>query len=73
MKEPLIEIFQHKGSSECQLNSLDPLCNFEQLPYKDFRSKFRNDFSQAPKSSFARDALGEGMLIKNQTNINPFT
>ena len=72
MKEPLIEIFQHKGSSECQANPLDPLCSFEQLPYKDFRSKFQNDFSPAPKTSFARDALGEGMLIKNQTNINPF-
>ena len=71
-REPLVEIFQHKGSSECALSSTDPLCNFEQLPYKDFRSKFQNDFSQPPKSSFVRDALNEGLLIQSQQNINPF-
>ena len=56
-KEPLVEIFQHKGSSECQINSNDPLCNFEQLPYKDFRAKFQNDFSLPPESSFDSAAL----------------
>ena len=72
IKEPLVEIFQHKGSSECAINSSDPLCSFEQLPYKDFKSKFCKDFSSPPKSSFVRDALNQGLLIQTQENINPF-
>ena len=72
VKEPLVEIFQHKGSSECAITSMDPLCNFEQLPYKDFRSKFQNDLSEPPKSSFVREALNTGLLIQSQQNINPF-
>ena len=72
IREPLVEIFQHKGSSECAINSNDPLCSFEQLPYKDFKAKFSKDFSYPPKSSFVRDALNQGLLIQTQENINPF-
>ena len=72
IREPLVEIFQHKGSSECAINSNDPLCSFEQLPYKDFKAKFSKDFSSPPKSSFVRDALNQGLLIQSQENINPF-
>jgi len=72
IREPLVEIFQHKGSSECAIDSQDPLCSFEQLPYKDFKSKFDKDLSEAPKSSFVRDALNEGMLLKKEQNINPY-
>ena len=71
-KEPLIEIFQHKGSSECAINPKDPLCSFEQLPYKDFRAKFSNDLSPAPQSSYVRDALNKGLEIKERRDINPF-
>ena len=70
-KEPLVEIFQHKGSSECNINPNDPLCNFEQLPYKDFRSKFQNDLSSSPDSSFVREALGNGLLSQERQSINP--
>ena len=72
IREPLVEIFQHKGSSECASNSKDPLCSFEQLPYKDFRSKFRNNLSPVPSSSFVRDALNTGLMIRSKQNINPF-
>ena len=72
IKEPLIEIFQHKGSSECAIDSDDSLCSFEQLPYKDFRAKFSNDLSLATKSSYVRDALNQGLKIKESRNINPF-
>ncbi|MBT3851264.1 MAG: DUF3604 domain-containing protein [Gammaproteobacteria bacterium] len=71
-KEPLVEIFQHKGSSECAIDPKDPMCNFEQLPYKDFKSKFRKNLSNSPKSSFARDALNQGLLMKEEQGINPF-
>ena len=70
-KEPLVEIFQHKGSSECNIDLNDPLCNFEQLPYKDFRSKFQNDLSSSPDSSFVREALGKGLLSQDRQSINP--
>jgi hypothetical protein len=70
-KEPLVEIFQHKGSSECNIDPNDPLCNFEQLPYKDFRSKFQNDLSSSPDSSFVREALGNGLLFQERQSINP--
>ena len=70
-KEPLVEIFQHKGSSECNVDLNDPLCNFEQLPYKDFRSKFQNDLSSSPDSSFVREALGKGLLSQDRQSINP--
>ncbi|MDB4029103.1 DUF3604 domain-containing protein [Gammaproteobacteria bacterium] len=70
-KEPLVEIFQHKGSSECNIDPNDPLCNFEQLPYKDFRSKFQNDLSSSPDSSFVREALGKGLLFQDRKSINP--
>jgi len=72
IREPLVEIFQHKGSSECAIDSQDPLCSFEQLPYKDFKSKFSKNFSASPKSSFVRDALNQGLLIQAKENINPF-
>ena len=70
-KEPLVEIFQHKGSSECNISSSDPLCNFEQLPYKDFRSKFQKDFSASPDASFVRESLGQGLLFQDDLSVNP--
>jgi hypothetical protein len=72
IREPLVEIFQHKGSSECAIDSNDPLCTFEQLPYKDFKSKFSKDLSASPKSSFVRDALNQGLIIQEEKNVNPF-
>ena len=71
-KEPLVEIFQHKGSSECAQDIKDPLCDFEQLPYKDFSSKFRNDFSSVPTASFVRDTLNTGLIYQERRQINPF-
>jgi hypothetical protein len=70
-KEPLVEIFQHKGSSECNISLSDPLCDFEQLPYKDFRSKFQKDFSASPDASFIRESLGQGLLFQEDLSVNP--
>jgi len=72
--EPVIEIFQHKGSSECHPDS-DTFCDFEQLPYKDFISKTYKNFSSLtdiPPASFARETLLEGLAIKEEENINPW-
>jgi len=70
-KEPLVEIFQHKGSSECNISTSDPLCDFEQLPYKDFRSKFQKDFSRSPDASYVRESLGQGLMTQEELSVNP--
>ncbi len=70
-REPIIEIFQHKGSSECN-DINDKYCDFELLPYKDFSSKFFSDNSNVPASSFVRYGLNRGIEIKDAYQINPF-
>ncbi|CAA0087620.1 Uncharacterised protein [Zhongshania aliphaticivorans] len=79
--ERLVEVMQHKGSSECfydPLNSADELCGFEQLPYNSFPDKFIGKvlpfFSQPPsaKSGFIRDVLREGLAQEQRLGVNPF-
>ena len=69
-REPLIEIFQHKGASEC-LDEDDPYCDFELLEYTDFAAKFTGGDKEIPKESFARYGLNRGLELKNDT-ANPF-
>jgi hypothetical protein len=70
--EPLVEIMQHKGSSECYFQagvSSDELCGFEQL---------RNDrlgVESGPPGANAgwiRDTLTEGLLIEDELGVNPY-
>lgn len=70
--EPIVEIMQHKGSSECYYNAgmvADELCAFEQL---------RNDNiagfpSRAkPDTGFLREVLGRGMAFDNKQGANPY-
>jgi hypothetical protein len=73
--EPLVEIFQHKGDSECSRSSAaaDELCGFEDLPYDDFLGRYlpfaRNE--SAPQN-FTRHALSQGLVLQNQLGENPF-
>ena len=69
-REPLIEIFQHKGASEC-IDEDDPYCDFELLEYTDFAAKFTGGDEEIPKESFARYGLNRGLELKNDT-ANPF-
>lgn len=75
--ERLVEVMQHKGSSECfygpgQLE--DELCAFEQLPYDKFSGKFMSLTRSAPQSDdgFLRDVLNEGLLLERQRGSNPY-
>jgi len=73
--EPLVELVQHKGESECRLGAgtEDELCNFELLPYDRFFGKFApggND--PAVASSFVRGGLLEGLRIGTRLGTNPF-
>ena len=74
--EPLVEIFQHKGSSECAPGESagDELCGFEALPYDSLAESFldiRGSYSQ-PRD-FVRHALGEGLRYEAELGANPFT
>lgn len=75
--ERLVEVMQHKGSSECffgpgQLE--DELCAFEQLPYDKFSGKFMSLTRSAPKKDdgFLRDVLIDGLLLERQRGTNPY-
>ena len=75
--ERLVEIMQHKGSSECFYNPLasaDELCGFEQLPYNRFTGKFMPFLREPPtaKSGFVRDVLKEGLVQEQRLGVNPF-
>jgi Protein of unknown function (DUF3604) len=69
--EPLIEVFQIKGNSECSpgLGTNDEQCNFEQLfkPCKPGEEAFC-----ARASDYVRNALKTGLLLEQQYGVNPF-
>lgn len=69
--EPLIEVFQIKGNSECSpgLGTNDEQCNFEQL-WK--ACKPGEDAYCATASDYVRDALKRGLLLEEQYGVNPF-
>jgi hypothetical protein len=73
--EPLVEIMQHKGSSECRtgVGTQDELCDFELLPYDSFMGRYLELAREAPKpSSFVRSALVEGLRVEQRVGVNPF-
>ncbi len=75
--EPLMELIQHKGSSECFYvdgMSEDELCAFEQLPYNTFSGKFQSWAREAPApdDGFARGVLAEGLGEQQRSGSNPF-
>jgi hypothetical protein len=78
LNEPLIEIFQHKGSSECNrtvgLGVQDELCGFENLPYDNLTAdRFNRLLSGKPmEQDFVNYALGVGLLEERKLGVNPF-
>jgi hypothetical protein len=73
--EPLVEIMQHKGSSECRsgVGTEDERCDFELLPYDSFMGRYLELVREPPKaSSFVRNSLGEGLRVEEQVGVNPF-
>jgi hypothetical protein len=69
--EPVIELFQIKGNSECSpgLGTNDEQCNFEQLfkPCKPGEDAFC-----AVASNYVRNALKTGLTLEDQFGVNPF-
>ncbi len=71
--ETLVEVFQHKGSSECHPASSpnDELCGFERLNRLQLFSNA--DLSAIPPASnFVRPALQEGLRQHDLLGANPF-
>ncbi|MCS5635202.1 MAG: DUF3604 domain-containing protein [Myxococcota bacterium] len=80
--EPLVEIMQHKGDSECLLggDTTDEACGFEKLPYNSFAgvgriaSEGALDSTSAlspDKRGMVREALKTGLVIQGQVGENP--
>ena len=82
--EPIVEIFQHKGDSEC-MNGFpgkepDPFCDFEKLTTA---AKFEDcgatvgqgamaGFGCTHRLDFVREALKEGLREEARLGVNPF-
>jgi hypothetical protein len=70
--EPLTEIMQHKGASECYFAAgvtSDELCAFEQQP-KDNIAGYNN--APVPNTGFVRKVLADGMRLEQSLGINPY-
>lgn len=72
--EPLVEIFQHKGSSECLPGTLtgDEECDFEILPYGNLSQPVLGRFGTPNPVDFIRYVLGRGFAVEEQFGTNPF-
>ncbi|MFT6396170.1 MAG: hypothetical protein ACJAYU_000913 [Bradymonadia bacterium] len=72
--EPLIEVFQHKGDSECWPGSpvADELCGFEKMPYNSLATANLDLNVEVNPNDFIRDALGVGMQLAESLGVNPF-
>jgi len=74
-REPLVEIMQHKGASECSRTSApaDELCGFEELPYDRFMGRFLPVGQETPSPlNYVRHALAAGLAEQERIGANPF-
>ena len=62
--EPLVEISQHKGSSECSPYGPDEECLFEYVPFNNLiADRYNGWLTQKPtEQDFVRWALKEGLF-----------
>jgi hypothetical protein len=72
--EPLVEINQHKGDSECRLGfgATDEACAFEKLNRLQLFSPVSNPNQAFPPLNYVRNALKEGLVQEQQLGVNPF-
>lgn len=76
--ERLVEVIQHKGSSECYFGpgmlAEDELCQFEQLPWNSFSGNRLTLLAETPRpgDGFLREALREGLRQQRSKGINPY-
>ena len=72
--EPIIEIFQHKGASECLpgQSTPDEFCGFEAMPFNNLASTNLCLVSEPIPADFVRSAYGDGMEFEQALGTNPF-
>ncbi|MBW1904898.1 MAG: DUF3604 domain-containing protein [Deltaproteobacteria bacterium] len=72
--EPIIEVYQHKGASECLPGEPipDELCGFEALPFNTLGGANQEVFVAPNPTDFVRSAFGEGMKLEESLGANPF-
>lgn len=72
--ETLVEITQHKGSSECGLIAEDELCNYEKLPFAKLGEESTPLLSGTPipPMTYVREALAKGLVLQRELGVNPF-
>lgn len=78
LNEPLAEIYQHKGQSECLgttgAGANDELCGFELIPYNNLtgdRFGGLNTGDPLP-GDFLREAMKDGLKLQKDLGVNPF-
>ena len=70
--EPLVEITQHKGASECQYGeglSSDEECDFENV---NGYGNSGSDNAVLSDSSYVRSAMKTGLQMQNKIGVNPY-
>lgn len=70
--EPLVEVMQHKGVSECYFEAgvtEDELCAFEQLA-KDNIAGYNKP--PTPDTGFVRKVLVDGLALEQSLGVNPY-
>jgi hypothetical protein len=78
--EPLAELHQIKGNSECRYsaqypgawNTTDELCDFESLNFAKLAGPVITDPAQILPNSFVRNVLKEGLRYQQTHGLNPF-
>ncbi|MFM7272723.1 MAG: DUF3604 domain-containing protein, partial [Gammaproteobacteria bacterium] len=78
--EPLLEIMQHKGASECVPGAgeaavaADESCSFELLPYDSFSGQIYPWAREAPThaTGYLRDVLRQGLRISREAGADPY-
>jgi Protein of unknown function (DUF3604) len=72
--EPVIEIYQHKGASECLPGAAtaDELCGFEAIPFSNLATTNQERITPPDPKGFLRHAYGEGMKLEASLGTNPF-
>jgi Protein of unknown function (DUF3604) len=73
--EPLVEMNQHKGDSECRPGvggATDELCGFEKLNRLQLFSPVSDPNQVFPARNYIRNVLKDGLLQEQQLGVNPF-